>query len=65
MLREVEPGSLYYWNEELKNAKYVGKTLGCGCCSSSVEMTREICEEYIKELEERLDFARNILEELP
>ncbi len=49
------------WDEKLANYKYIGRTAGCGCCGEWEGLTRELLEEYISELESKLEKAKEIL----
>lgn len=44
--------------------KYVGKTMGCSCCSRDEGITPENLKEHIAMLESDLAYALEILEEL-
>lgn len=64
LYERIGTGHEFSWDEEVKNAKYVGVTTGCGCCSYRDVLTVEKVTEYIQELEEKLAEANSILEEL-
>lgn len=40
----------------------IGRTLGCGCCSADVAVTREKMIAHIASLEEKLEKAKKLLE---
>ena len=44
--------------------KYVGRTMGCGCCSNYEGITLKNLKEHIASLEADLEQARSILIEL-
>lgn len=43
------------------SVKVRGRTIGCGCCSSEKDVSKEDLEKEIKALEERLDALRLML----
>lgn len=63
MYRRVELND-HDWDEDLVNFKYIGRTLGCGCCVSYEGITLENINEHIADLEEMLEQARNIRDNL-
>jgi hypothetical protein len=52
------------WDDELKSFRYIGRLPGCGCCGGWVGLTRANLEEHIQELEEKLENARSLLNEV-
>jgi hypothetical protein len=53
------------WDESLEGVKYIGRTMGCGCCASWEKLTPESLALHIAALEEELALARQIQADIP
>ena len=52
------------WKEDLEGFKYVGVTLGCGCCEKYKGLTVLNLKQHIMSLEGQLRQAKEILAEI-
>ena len=59
----ADPGAAYHFEDEPTTVKVKARTLGCGCCSREVEVSRANLESELESLEKRAADVRRFLAE--